>query len=294
VDLALVVNPDKPGTLRAIARTRACVGARHTLRLHGEEMARLRARRDYAGEADGLAETDDVRSADAVVSLGGDGTLLHAVALLQGSDRPLLGINLGGLGFLTDATEHELETSLERLVGGRFRIDRRMLVEARFEPRRGAGATVVGLNDAVVHAPQARMLELSLRVGGVDLGSTRADGVIVATPSGSTAYSLSAGGPVVSPRIEALVVTPISPHTLSLRPLVVGADEEIEMVLESTAADSAELTIDGQQCWEMAPGDRVTVRRAPHDLQLVVTHDRTFYDTLRTKLGWGQRDRGGA
>jgi len=288
VDLVLVVNPDKAGTLRAVARARASVAAPHSLRMHAPEAETLRQRADYGGELEGLTTVDDLRACDAVVALGGDGTLLHAVRLLQGSARLLLGINLGGLGFLTDASEAKLETAFASLLAGRFRIDRRMLVEARLVRHGKALVTVSGLNDAVVHAPRARMLELGLRVGGGDLGSTRCDGIIVATPSGSTAYSLSAGGPVVSPRIDALVVTPISPHTLALRPLVVGADEEIELLLGRGAPSNAELTIDGQQSWDVAPGDRVTVRRAPHDLQLVATHDRTFYDTLRTKLGWGR------
>jgi NAD+ kinase len=293
VDLVLVVNPQKPGALRAVARAQACVGRAHKLRLYAAEAAVLRARPDYAGELDGLELVEDIRTSDAVVAVGGDGTLLNAVRLLQGSDRLLLGINVGGLGFLTDAAEPKLEASIERLLAGRYRIEPRMLVEARFAPRRGVAVAVAGLNDVVVHAPRARMLELGLRVAGVDLGRTLADGVIVATPSGSTAYSLSAGGPVVSPRIEALVVTPISPHTLSLRPLVVAADEVIEILLERSGATTAELTIDGQQSWEMAPGDRIEVCRAPHDLKLVVTGDRTFYDTLRTKLGWGRGRRGG-
>jgi NAD+ kinase len=293
VKLALVFNPEKRSMLRVLARL-AVLGREpgHDLLLWSPSVAGARRRADYAGEAESLPACDDVGVADAVVALGGDGTLLHAVRLLAASERPLLGINLGSLGFLTDTPEDQALEAVRALLTGRYRIERRMLLEAAFEPRVGAPRTLVGLNDAVVHGPSARVLDLALHIGGVELGRTLADGVIVATPSGSTAYSLSAGGPVISPHLRALVVTPISPHTLSMRPLVAGPDEEIEIAVHRIAALRAELTVDGQTTCEMAAGDRVRVRRAARELELVVTRERTFYDTLRTKLGWGQRARG--
>ena len=295
MDLALVVNTQKPSTLQVLSRLRACLrGGRHRLRLWAPAAPVLRARPDYGGQLDELELVEDVRGSDAVVALGGDGTLLQAVRLLQGAERPLLGINLGSLGFLTDTPEDQAESALESLVAGRYRLDPRMLLEAVREPRRGAPpAPMTGLNDVVLRGSGARVLEVSMRVAGVDLGSMLADGVIVATPSGSTAYGLSAGGPVVSPRLRALIMTPISAHTLSMRPLVTSADEEIELALQRTADGRAELTVDGHTRCEVAEGERVCVRRAPRDLQLVVTGERTFYDTLRTKLGWGHRGRSG-
>lgn len=295
MDLALVLNPDKPGTLGVLSRMRAVlVGRRRDrLRLWAPTADVLRRRADYAGEVDGLDLVEDVRAADAVVACGGDGTLLHAVRLLQDADRPLLGINLGNLGFLTDTPQDQLENALLCLLDGRYRVDARMRLEARLERRDGSASALLGLNDAVVHGHGARVLDVSIGAGGIELGRTLADGIIVATPSGSTAYNLSAGGPVVSPRLYALVVTPISPHTLSMRSLVAGGDEAIEIVLHRTTADRAELTVDGQTTLELAEGDRVVVRRASRDLALVVTRDRNFYDTLRTKLGWGHRGRAG-
>jgi NAD+ kinase len=293
VEIAFVVNSSKSSTLRALARAHAVLGRDHRLVLAGEAAALLRKRADYGGEIDAWPVTSDVGAADALVALGGDGTLLHAVRLLQDADRPLLGVNLGSLGFLTDTPEAELEDALRRLVDGRYQLDRRMLLEARVESGARTAVRTVALNDVVVHGPRARVLEVGVRIGGTPLGRTLADGVIVATPSGSTAYNLSAGGPVVSPRVAALVLTPISAHALSQRPLVVGADEEIEITLLRTASDGAELTIDGQTSRDVAIGDRVIVRRAPRDLALVMTRDRTFYDTLRAKLGWGHRGRGG-
>jgi NAD+ kinase len=292
VKLALVVNPEKASSLRVVARLAALVrGTQHSLVVWSNAIPLLRARPDYASEVDGLAVVDDVRDSDAVVALGGDGTLLQAVRLLHDAERPLLGINLGSLGFLTDTPEDQAEDAVRRLLAGNYRLDARMRLVARWESQRGERREFMALNDVVVHGPRARMLELSIHIAGADLGRALADGIIVATPSGSTAYNLSAGGPVISPRLRALVITPISPHMLSMRPLVVEADEEIEIQLLRTASEQAELTVDGQACLEMAVGERIFVRRAPRDLELVVTRDRTFYDTLRTKLGWGHRGR---
>ena len=292
MDLAFVVNPTKASTLRALVRARACAGSgAHGLALWTPAVAALQKRADYAGEADGWPLTDDPAAADAVVALGGDGTLLQAVRLLRGTPRPLLGVNLGSLGFLTDTPEELLEESLTRLLSGQYRIDRRMLLDVGFEPLGQPPLHTIGLNDVVLHGPRARVLELEIAVGGVKLARMLADGVLVATPSGSTAYNLSAGGPVVSPLLDALILTPISAHTLSQRPLVVGADEAIEITLVRTASERAELTVDGHVSHEMNVGDRVIVTRAQATVSLVVTRERTFYDTLRTKLGWGHRGR---
>jgi NAD+ kinase len=290
VKLALVLHPHKPSTLRVLERVVDLARAgRHEVLLWASSSDTTSRR---TGPPPGVRIVDDLAEADAVVALGGDGTLLHAVRLLQGAERPLLGINLGNLGFLTDTPEGSAEDAVRCLLEGRYRIDPRMLLEARHSGRHGGAQVRVGLNDAVVHGPGARVLDISLRVGGVELGRTLADGFIVATPSGSTAYSLSAGGPVISPRIQALVVTPISPHTLAMRPLVLAADEEIEIELHRSAGGSAALSVDGQTVVELAAGDRVVVRRAPRALPLVVTADSNFFDTLRTKLGWGHRVRG--
>jgi len=291
MDLALVVHPDKSGALQALVRARACLDpAAHRLRLWEVSAQALRARSGAGRDLEGLGTTRDFTDCDAVVALGGDGTLLRAVRAMGGLERPLLGINLGSLGFLTDVSVDELEAALEALVTGRYRLDPRMLLQAMPESR--PRSNIHALNEVVVHGARGRVVEFSTRVGGRDLGRTLADGVIVATPSGSTAYSLSAGGPVVSPRVHALVLTPISPHSLTVRPLVVGADEAIEIVVLRTVAGSAALTVDGQPCGALAAGERMVVQRAARDLQLVMTHDRWFYDTLRTKLGWGSGRRG--
>jgi NAD+ kinase len=263
----------------------------HRLRVWQSSAAELRQRPDYQNELDGFEICDEVSASDLVVAIGGDGTLLSAVRLLQDRMRPLLGINSGSLGFLTDTPAAELEDALGKVLCGTHRLETRMLLEAVHQPLQGEPQHWRGLNDVVLsHGPLARVLEVALRVGGVDLGSTLADGVIVATPSGSTAYSLSAGGPIVSNELRSLILTPINAHTLSMRPLVVGADEGIEITLRRAASSRVELTVDGGGGCEVREGDSIHIRSAPRDLQMVVTRERTLYDTLRTKLSWGHRE----
>ena len=287
MDLALVVNTQKRSTLRVLARLRERVPRGHRLLLWAPAAASLSRRSDYRDELDGFERVDDVHAGEVVLALGGDGTLLAAVRQLGDDLRPVLGINLGSLGFLTDTPEDRADEAVGRLLAGQYLLESRMLLEVRWERRQTS--PVRGLNDVVVHGPSARVLELEMRAAGVDLGSTMADGMIVATPSGSTAYSLSAGGPIVSPRLRALIMTPISAHTLSLRPLVVAADEGIEIRLLRTSSPQADVSVDGHHCGALGTGEAVVVRAAARDLQLVITQDDSFYNTLRTKLGWGQR-----
>jgi len=289
VDLALVVNAEKRSTLRVLARLREAVPRGHRLLLWAPAAAALRRRPDYGAELEGYETVDDVHAGEVVLALGGDGTLLSAVRLLGDDLRPLLGINLGSLGFLTDTPEERVAEAVSRLLAGRYRLEPRMLVEVRGDSKQVAPTR--GLNDVVVHGPAARVLEIALRAGGVDLGSTMADGMIVATPSGSTAYSLSAGGPIVSPRLRALILTPISAHTLSMRPLVVAAEEGIELRLVRASAPQVDISVDGHRSGSIATGESIVIGAAPSDLQLVITQDQSFYDTLRTKLGWGVRRR---
>ena len=292
MDLAFVINASKPMALEGLRRVRRVVPEKgHRLLLWRTSAEDLRRRDDYTDELSGIEICDDVSASDMVVSMGGDGTLLWAVRLMEDSLRPLLGINSGSLGFLTDTPAARLEDALEKVLSGRYHLDSRMLLEADYQPLEGDAVRMRGLNDVVLsHGPLARVLEVSLRVGDVDLGSTLADGVIVATPSGSTAYSLSAGGPIVSPELRSLILTPVNAHTLSMRPLVVGADEGIEIELRRTASSRVELTVDGGPGCEVREGERIRIQSAARDLQLVVTRERTLYDTLRTKLSWGHRE----
>ncbi len=289
MNLALVVNPEKSSTLRVLERLRACVPAsRHRLLLWDGPAQELRQRAVGAAPLTGYEWVADIHAGDVVLALGGDGTLLTAVRLLGDDLRPVLGVNLGSLGFLTDTPEENAEEAVSRLLAGQYQLDPRMLLEVEHRPSQGDVARTRALNDVVLHGPSARVLELALRADGVDLGSTLADGMILATPSGSTAYSLSAGGPVVSPRLRALIVTPISAHTLSFRPLVVAGEEGVEIRLLRASAAQAQISVDGHPRWPMHPDATLCVRAASEDLQLVVTQERSFYHTLRSKLGWGR------
>ena len=290
MDFSFVVNASKPSALRVLQRIRQLVPREgHSLRVWRRSAEGLRQNSDYHNELDGFEICDDVAAADMVVALGGDGTLLSAVRLLQNELRPLLGINSGSLGFLTDTPESDVEEAFERVLTGSYGLDARMLLEAVHHPHEGEPVRLRGLNDVVLtHGPLARVIDVLMRVAGTDLGSTLADGVIVATPSGSTAYSLSAGGPIVSTNLRALILTPINAHTLAMRPLVVAADEGIEVQLLRAASSRVELTLDGGMGCEVRAGEKIVIRSAPQDLQMVVTREVSFYDTLRTKLAWGQ------
>lgn len=227
-------------------------------------------------------------AADLGLVLGGDGTLLAAARRVGLQGAPLLGINLGSLGFLTAHPASAARQAVEAFFAGTLRPDRRLLLHA--ELRRGAERLLSQtlLNDAVLaKGALARIMDLRLRVGAEDAGLLKADGLIVATPTGSTAYSLSAGGPILHPALEALVVTPICPHTLTLRPSVVPADREIAVTVGD--AEDAYLTLDGQVGHAVQPGDAVLIRRSEATLTLLQRPDHNHYGLLQQKLHWGDR-----
>lgn len=267
----------------------------------GETVARLQAfaRReavslffepDLAGHvADGELLTPEVcRNLDLVVTLGGDGTLLRGARMVAADGVPVLGINLGHLGFLTSAPRDEVEEALAHWLAGDFEIDARMALAVHAEDGDGrAGKTHLALNDAVLHKTgAARVIRLSMRAQRDVVGSYSADGIILATPTGSTAYSLSAGGPIVSPSVDCIIATPICPHTLGVRPLILPADETITVEVLSPTEELI-LTIDGQEHERLVPGQKVVARRAPQPVRLVRFAGQTFFQTLRRKLKWG-------
>jgi len=229
------------------------------------------------------------RLADLAVVLGGDGTLLAAARALGDHDIPVLAINLGGLGFLTSYPREELYPALEQTLAGNYRISERVLLDATLERAGSEVARHRALNDVVVNkSAMARILDLDLSFDGSYACSYKADGIIFATPTGSTAYSLSAGGPILYPQVGAFVVTPICPHALSNRPLVVPDDMKIELIV-MTGQEAAFLTIDGQVGVELRDADRVVVTKARNKLKLVRPNDRVYFEILRAKLKWGAR-----
>ncbi|HVR97830.1 MAG TPA: NAD(+)/NADH kinase [Thermoanaerobaculia bacterium] len=254
------------------------------------ELAEWLRRRGIQPVLDGGAPSGD--PGDLVVVLGGDGTLL-AVARSLPPQVAILGVNLGNLGFLTEVGRGELYPSLVEVLEGRYQIEERSLLQVELHRDGGEVQRYQVLNDAVIaKTALARIIELTLSVDGRLVARFRSDGLIISTPTGSTAYNLSAGGPIVSPLLPVMVLTPICPHTLSLRPIVVADSGIVEVTLE-TQSEEVFLTLDGQEGTEVAYHDTVRVTRSPASVRLIKVSGRSFYDGLRGKLRWGGLVRGG-
>ncbi|MEO6119695.1 MAG: NAD(+)/NADH kinase [Terriglobales bacterium] len=224
-----------------------------------------------------------------VIVLGGDGTLLAAARAVAKVDVPILGVNLGSLGFLTEVPLDELYATLDALEAGNTLRDPRSMLACRLLRRNEVIGEYVALNDVVItKSAIARMAEVDVSVDDNFVASYKADGVIVATPTGSTAYSLAAGGPVLEPSVDAFVITPVSPHALTNRPLVVKDTAEISLTVGG-ATEEAYLTVDGQIGVPLLQGDRVVCRKSEHRVQLLRASKRTFFEVLRAKLKWGER-----
>jgi NAD+ kinase len=241
------------------------------------------------GDVQGIAREQIADKVDLLMVLGGDGTLLSAVRALRGSNVPILAVNLGALGFLTSVTLDELYPVLEQVLAGMHRTSERMLLEATIHRDGAAGKAHTALNDAVVNkSAMARMLDFDVYIDANHVGRYRADGLIVATPTGSTAYSLAAGGPILHPNLDALVITPICPHMLTNRPLVISGSGRVEVDF-SAAEEPVYLTLDGQTGVQLAPKDRIAVTKSPHKVNLVRPMGKTYFEILRSKLRWGER-----
>lgn len=224
---------------------------------------------------------------DLVVVLGGDGTLLYAARTLGRKGMPLLGINMGGLGFLTETSLINLHPTMERVLSGDYTAEARMMLSVVVDRAGRTAARETVLNDAVIHKEAlARILDLKVRINNMDLTSYRADGLIISSPTGSTAYNLSAGGPIVHPAQETIILTPICPFTLSNRPIILPETAIVEVEVDPRATDVI-LTADGQVSCALEPGDKVVVSRSPNDILLITNLDKDYFEIIRTKLGWG-------
>ncbi len=223
---------------------------------------------------------------DLVVVLGGDGTLLSVARSLADS-IPILGVNMGNLGFLTEVPRSELYPSIMKFLEGDYEVDERALLDVSLRRATGEEVSYRVLNDAVINkSALARIIELVVTVDGHRVATYRSDGLIISTPTGSTAYNLAAGGPILNPQLPVVVVTPICPHTLTLRPIVVPDSASVELRLE-TPHEEVYLTLDGQEGTQIECGVTIRLRRSNDVVRLVKTSDRTFYDSLRDKLRWG-------
>ena len=229
---------------------------------------------------------------DVVLVLGGDGTLLSMADCIgdAGSAIPILGVNFGSLGFLTEITLPELYPSLEAALDGRAHIEHRMMLRSTTVRDGKTFAQLIALNDAVItKTARSRLIDLSVSVGDEFVTRVKADGLIVATPTGSTAYNLAAGGPIVHPNVDALVLTPIAPHTLTNRPVVIPATSTVRVQPNMEERDEVFVTFDGQAGFQLQAGDEVTIRRAETPLRLIRPSTRSYFEVLRTKLKWGER-----
>jgi NAD+ kinase len=235
-----------------------------------------------------ISDEDELKnvSADLAFVFGGDGTILSASRKLYSKQIPLIGVHLGKFGFLAELTLQDINDSLERICSGEYVISQRMLLACKVIRSGQIINETVGLNDAVISRTSlSRLISIKLYVNEKIVTTYSCDGLIVSTPAGTTAHSLSAGGPIVTPDMEAFAITPICPHTLSNRPLVVSGSSKIEME-QISESKGIGLTVDGQVYFDVKAGDRVVIEKAEKKLQLIDTQTRTFYDVLREKLNW--------
>lgn len=245
---------------------------------------------DNLGISQQRLSRDEIASVvDLVVVLGGDGTLLATARAIQQRSVPILAVSLGGLGFLTDIRLEELYPTLEGVLAGSFHTDRRVRIEAEVLRRDQVISSFLALNDAVLNKGAiARVLDFDMWVDGRFISTYKSDGLIISTPTGSTAYSLAAGGPVVVPSVNAFIVTPICAHTLTNRPIVLKDTVTISVAMKNHQ-ESVYLTLDGQMAVALRSDDRVQVRKSPFPIELVQPADRTYFEVLRQKLKWGER-----
>ena len=282
--IGLAPNPHKPKAVRLAADLAGWLGRKNVRALVTEDAAIC------AQEGAAVVSEEDLLASDLLLVLGGDGTMLRWSRVAAPKGVPMLGVNFGQYGFITEVHPQQVREAVERYLEGECRISERTVLEAEIAGR-GAAAVSYALNDVVVtKGPQGRMLALRTYVNDRFIATYATDGIIVATPTGSTAYSLSAGGPVVSPDVEALIITPICAHTLNARSLVVPDSERVRIVGECQADNqSMTLMVDGQVGGHLDGEDTVEVRKAGFKARLVQISAQSFYDKLQTRLRWGER-----
>ena len=241
-----------------------------------------------ASEQVNESSLDEIASnSELVIVVGGDGTILHAAHSLIQKEIPLLGINLGRLGFLAEISPSEIEKQLGQILSGEYEEAQRIVLQASLIRDGKTIGSCCAINDVVVHAKQmVRMIEIESRVNKQYVNTLRADGYIVATPTGSTAYALSGGGPILHPNIDAIVLVPICPHTLSNRPIVVDAHSRVEILLSEENRHTALASIDGQIDMDFMPGDTIVIEKCKHVLRLIQPKNYDYFDVLRVKLRW--------
>ena len=239
-----------------------------------------------------IAEDELCSNADLIIAIGGDGTMLHASRLARETGTPILGVNRGRLGFLADITPDEMLQSVDQVLAGNYLRDTRLLLKAILTMASGDKASEYGLNDVAVQRRGAGgMVDFSTSVSGRYVNTHSGDGLIVATPTGSTAYALSCGGPIIEPQLDAVALVPICPHTLTDRPIVIPANQTIDIILLERDSTRAEVTVDGIHLGTLGPGDTLQVVTADKRITLLHPPGHDFYGILRSKLFWGRDSR---
>lgn len=236
------------------------------------------------------AESHRIKKLDIVIALGGDGTFLAAVRWLKGRETPILGVNMGNLGFLTETKEDEIYDVLELAIKGKMQKVRRRTLCTTIKKSNGKTFHYTSLNDIVLErASRTRLIDMAIYSNEFFVSTVKADGLIVATPTGSTAYCLAAGGPIVHPSVPAITLTPVCPHTLTNRPIILSDSQKIKLKLNDVSGRGA-ILVDGQKVGDLTSSDEVIVTRGEHDVILLTLPSRNYYDVLRAKLRFGQRE----
>jgi NAD+ kinase len=279
--IGVIVKPQHPMSEEALA------GISNWLTDKGIEVLMDEKTANVIGCASSMGKTDVAAQADMVVVMGGDGTLLAVARLIGERDIPILGVNFGGLGFLTDITFEELYPTLESILAGDFRTEERIKIDIELLRDGQIIESHTGLNDVVINRGHlARILNLKVSADETFVTNYRADGLIIATPTGSTAYSLAASGPIIYPTTEALVLAPICPHNLTNRPIVLPDKAHIEVSL-NTEEEDVMVTIDGQVGFSLFHGDVLSVKKSASKTTIIQSYKKDYFQVLRDKLGWG-------
>ncbi len=284
--IGLIGKPNHPGANKSLEAVLSYLKQRQCRILVDEQVAKRL-------KGNGFESTDLVsigEQADLAIVVGGDGSMLGAARVLSRFDVAVVGVNRGNLGFLTDLDPEQFETQLDAIFEGEYKTEQRFLLEAEVHRHGQIQSQNSAVNEAVVHPGQvAQMMEFEVYIGDTFMFSQRSDGLIVATPTGSTAYSLSGGGPILTPNLDALVMVPMFPHTLSSRPIVVDANDEIRLKIASTNRSNLQVSCDGHVVLSALPGDEVRLRKCAHKLRLIHPKNYSYFNVLRTKLGWGSK-----
>jgi NAD+ kinase len=277
--IGVIANLNRSGAQQVVERLAKWCDEHDTPLYFCQEMTSV------SGESRNVVQRCDLPElCDVILSMGGDGTLLATARLVGDSGVPILGINIGSLGFLTEQTPVDLERTLQRLSEGGYHLQERMVLAASVST--ADGKTSFALNDVVIARSDIRMASIALYSNGDYICSYNADGLVISTPTGSTAYSLAVGGPILNPEMDAIVASPIAPHSLASRPLVFNANEALTVEI-SPDTEVAVMIVDGQESTKLKNGDRISIEKANYRVRLIRFDENSFYKVLREKLHWG-------